>query len=102
MQQKTNLKMKNTEKIILLCCSVWSVLNLYLFSIANQKEYLVHYSGWNIVYVSDKTLKFYPFTFFADVNGSEQFDIYYYDISEFIVYICGGWGIYLAYRLFKR
>lgn len=94
--------MKKTEKIILICCSLWSVLHLYLFAIANQKEYLVHYSGWNIVDVSDKTLKFYPFTFFGDINGSEYFYIYFYDISELIVYVCGGWGIYLVYKLFKR
>jgi hypothetical protein len=99
--------MKQTDKVIVAILSIWTFIHCYLMLIANNYPekplvWMTSYGKSEQIYFK-KTELFYPFT---EINNyppyyylSLDFDLRFYDYSEFFVYVAGTWLCFLLYKL---
>lgn len=73
---------------------VWTFLNAYIL-VSNSKYEMV-VSGFKFIYHDHKR--------YVPIEGFYPFSdpIYYYDTTEFYVYVGGAWLVYLLYRILKN
>ena len=107
--------MKQTDKVLIAILSIWTFIHCFLmiqavnypkeisFLAATTEEMLRGNEDEWVRYVFNKSDKFYPFTEFSTYNGkySENFNVVFYDYSEFFVYIIGAWGLFLLYKFLR-
>jgi len=100
------LRNKKQRVIISVLC-VWSFLHTFILLryIRVLEIVLYNYDGSKIAYTPYDV--FYPFTFKEYSNGYNQFvihnfDMRFYDFSEYFFYVGGVWLIYLLYRFLKK
>jgi hypothetical protein len=91
------------EKAVILILCIWSFLNTYAIIKNATGEWYSRY-GKHFVSIEGTTFvpinKFYPFTY-NETPPLSNFEIRFYDYSEYFVYVGGVWMIYLLYRYFK-
>ena len=94
----------NKQRVIISVLCVWSFLNTFiLLKFIRVAAVLLYSPGSKKIYSPYDM--FYPFIFNGyDVNSSykefisHNFDMRFYDFSEYFFYVGGAWMIYYLYR----
>lgn len=94
----------NKQRVIISALCVWSFLHTFIllrFIRVITIQLIISYSS----VVVTPYEKFYPFTFIDYTRGdckeefiSRNFDMRFYDFSEYFFYVAGAWMIYYLYR----
>ena len=91
------------EKIVITILCIWSFLHTYLLIKIFGYSYTTP-EGYKIVRIDGNAFlpahSFYPFTY-NETQHISNFEIGFYDYSEYFVYVGGAWMIFLLYRYFK-
>lgn len=102
--------MNNKEKIILSALSIWSLIHTYLFILSKDAPLFRQISIKDSIEITNRTSEFYPFTYFEStlspyhlekVEFIPYFDVAYYDLTEFFVYVIVPWVLFVLWRSFQ-
>jgi len=110
--------MKQQDKILIVILSIWSFIHCFFmlkvgnikivkdsfFVMKNENVDWVDGSGGLINVEFKPTEMFYPSTKQwgdTELNGG-NFNLDYYDYTEFFVYIVGAWGLFFIYKLLSK
>ena len=107
-------RMKELKKLLFIILILWSFMHTFLLLMSFPFRYielesLAYSSNWVMVKVAPSE-KFYPFTYMhltvdktKNPLGEEvnNYDLRFYDSSEYFIYVGGIWLIYFLYRYLK-
>jgi hypothetical protein len=89
--------MTKRDRIIISVLIVWTFIHTY-FLLANYIDSSKDRYGR---FVTIQKEWFYPFTVNYSYNPANYFDLWYYDYSEYFVYVVGAWGGLFLYKFLK-
>ena len=93
------------EKLLIAALCIWSFIHTYLLVKNNSGFEYVITNGKKALVINRKLVNpvdiFYPFT--KDQNNDiSNFDLKFYDYSEYFFYVAGAWLVYLLYKYLKK
>ena len=97
------------EKMVVSILCIWSFIHTYLLLKTFRIGTVEFYDAGSLIYRKhvSQMEEFYPFTFVEDTTSNanfpnHNFDLRFYDYTEYFVYVGGVWMIYFLYRYLKR
>jgi len=90
----------NKQRVIISALCVWSFLHTFiLLRYIRVVEIVLSVNNWSEKETGTPYDMFYPFTSKEYSNGYiHNFDMRFYDFSEYFFYVGGAWMIYYLYR----
>lgn len=96
--------MSKKEKIIIVVLCVWSFIHTYLL-LTHLQRFVLDLRNGNEVQSLDL---FYPFTLYwgqytnLRIVVVHNFDLRFYDYTEYFIYVVGAWMLYFLLRFLKK